>query len=209
VPRAVSIKVDARTRVLQKAMIEGVLSVPAEQLRSAGGVAELTRLFSLPETVERLMPTDGQAEADLTPELRPAFAHAWKAVDAIEAVATFVFSALSVTRPSDMDLAAFLQVGMALRNQAGIDTLERGLKLVPQSKSQEQLRNYAQHALRRTQQRLLTQVLERAAGGGDAGAAVEVVTNTLGLSGYAVATDLEQAMLDVWALSEATTAVVA
>ncbi|MDC8759440.1 NAD-glutamate dehydrogenase domain-containing protein [Janthinobacterium fluminis] len=209
VPRAVSIKVDARTRVLQKAMIEGVLSVPAEQLRSAGGVAELTRLFSLPATVAGLMPADGQADADQTPGLRPAFAHAWKAVDAIEAVATFVFSALSVTRPAGMDLAAFLQVGMALRGQAGIDTLERGLKLVPHSKSQEQLRNYAQHALRRTQQRLLTQVLERAAGGGNAGEAVEVVTNTLGLSGYALATDLEQAMLDVWALSEATTAVAA
>ena len=209
VPRAVSIKVDARTRVLQKAMIEGVLSVPAEQLRSAGGVDELTRLFSLPETVRQLTTSDGQSEADLTPALRPAFVHAWNAVDAIEAVATFVFSALSVSRPDGMDLAAFLQVGMALRSQAGIDTLERGLKLVPHSKSQEQLRNYAQHALRRTQQRLLTLVLERAAGGGDTGAAVEVVTNTLGLSGYAAATDLEQAMLDVWALSEATTAVAA
>ncbi|WP_317204869.1 NAD-glutamate dehydrogenase domain-containing protein [Janthinobacterium sp.] len=209
VPRAVSIKVDARTRVLQKAMIEGVLSVPAEQLRSAGGVDELTRLFSLPSTVQQLMRADGQSDADLTPALRPAFAQAWNAVDAIEAVATFVFAALSVTRPAGMDLAAFLQVGMALRGQAGIDTLERGLKLVPTSKSQEQLRNYAQHALRRTQQRLLTQVLERAAGGGDAGAAVEVVTNALGLSGYAPAADLEQAMLDVWALSEATTAVAA
>jgi hypothetical protein len=28
-----------------------------------------------------------------------------------------------------MDLPAFLQVGLALRSQAGIDTLERGLKL--------------------------------------------------------------------------------
>jgi glutamate dehydrogenase len=32
------------------------------------------------------------------------------------------------------------------------------------------------------------------------------VTNTMGLSGYAPAADLEQAMLDVWALSEATNA---
>ncbi|HAT29591.1 MAG TPA: glutamate dehydrogenase, partial [Janthinobacterium sp.] len=209
VPRAVSIKVDGRTRVLQKAMIEGVLSVSAEQLRGAGGVAELTRLFTLPSTLQQLMPADGQSDADLTAGLRPAFAHAWNAVDAIEAVATFVFAALSVSRPADMDLAAFLQVGMALRSQAGIDTLERGLKLLPHSKSQEQLRNYAQHALRRTQQRLLTQVLARAADGADGAEAVEVVTNALGLSGYPLATDLEQAMLDVWALSEATTAVAA
>ena len=87
--------------------------------------------------------------------------------------------------------------------------MERGLKLPATSKSQEQLRNYAQHALRRTQQRLLTQVLQRATGGHDASEAVEVVTCTLGLSGYAAASDLEQAMLDVWALSEATNATVA
>jgi glutamate dehydrogenase len=50
---------------------------------------------------------------------------------------------------------------------------------------------------------LLTQVLSRATNGHDAGEAVELVTNTLGLSGYPLASDLEQAMLDVWALSEA------
>jgi glutamate dehydrogenase len=33
------------------------------------------------------------------------------------------------------------------------------------------------------------------------------VTCTLGLSGYAASADLEQAMLDVWALSEAVNAV--
>lgn len=204
VPRAVSIKVDGRTRVLQRAVIEGVLSVPAEQLRKAGGLDELARLFSQPETVRRLMPADAEAATEAASMLRAPFAQAWKAIDAIEAVAAFLFAALSVTRPAGMDLAAFLQVGLALRSQAGIDTLERGLKLAVSSKSQEQLRNYAQHALVRTQQRLLAQVLERAAAGGDAAAAVEVVTNTLGLSGYAAAVDLEQAMLDVWALSEAT-----
>jgi glutamate dehydrogenase len=208
VPRAISIKVDGRTRGLQKAVIEGVLSVPAEQLRAAGGLAELTRLFAKPELLNQLTPADGQVGAepgaDLMSGLRPEFAQAWKAVDAIEAVAAFVFAALSVSRPSDMDLPAFLQVGLALRGQAGIDTLEQGLKLPATTRSQEQLRSYAQHALRRTQQRLLTQVLQRATAGHDATEAVEVVTNTLGLSGYAAATDLEQAMLDVWALSEAT-----
>ena len=204
VPRAVSIKVDGRTRGLQKAVIEGVLSVPAEQLRAAGGLTELTRLFAKPEMLAQLTPAGAESDADAVTGLRPAFVQAWKAVDAIEAVAAFVFAALSVSRPSGMDLPAFLQVGMTLRAQAGIDTLERGLKLPAVTRSQEQLRNYAQHALRRSQQRLLTQVLARATNGHDASEAVEVVANTLGLSGYPMAGDLEQAMLDVWALSEAT-----
>jgi glutamate dehydrogenase len=114
-----------------------------------------------------------------------------------------------VTRPAGMTLAQFLHVGMVLRGQAGIDTLERGLKLAAQTQSQAQLRNYAQQALRRTQQRLLTQVLARSNGGADTLDAVEVVTNTMGLSGYSPAQDLEQAMLDVWALSEATNAAAA
>lgn len=204
VPRAVSIKVDAQTRVLQKSVIEGALSVPADQLRN--GVDELTRLFANPETLAQLTPVSGQSEAELTSGLRPEFVRAWMAVDAIEAVAAFVFAALSVSRPDGMDLPAFLQVGLALRAQVGIDTLERGLKLPASSRSQEQLRAYAQNALRRTQQRLLSQVLKHATGGHTALEAVEVVANTLGLSGYAPATDLEQAMLDVWALSEAVNA---
>ncbi|NGZ88199.1 NAD-glutamate dehydrogenase domain-containing protein [Duganella aceris] len=204
VPRAVSIKVDGRTRVLQKAVIEGALSVPAEQLTN--GVAELTKLFAKPETLVQLTPADGQSDADITAGLRTEFVLAWKAVDAIESVAAFVFAALSVSRPEGMDLPAFLQVGLALRAQVGIDTLERGLKLPAVSRSQEHLRSYAQNALRRTQQRLLAQVLRQATGEHTAAEAVEVVANTLGLSGYAAATDLEQAMLDVWALSEATNA---
>jgi glutamate dehydrogenase len=202
VPRAVSIKVDGRTRVLQKAVIEGAQTVPADQLKD--GVAELTRLFAKPETLAHLSSDDGQSDAELTAGLRPEFVAAWKAVEAIESVAAFVFAALSVTRPAGMDLPAFLQVGLALRAQVGIDTLERGLKLPATSRSQEQLRSYAQNALRRTQQRLLSQVLQHATGGHTGVEAVEVVANTLGLTGYAVPTDLEQAMLDVWALSEAT-----
>jgi glutamate dehydrogenase len=188
--------------VLQKSVIEGVLTVPADQLRA--GVAELTKLFAKPETLATLTPAGSQSDADITAGLRTGFVLAWKAVEAIEAVAAFVFAALSVSRPEGMDLPAFLQVGLALRAQVGIDTLERGLKLPATSRSQEQLRSYAQNALRRTQQRLLSQVLQHATGGHSASEAVEVVANTLGLSGYAAATDLEQAMLDVWALSEAT-----
>jgi glutamate dehydrogenase len=205
VPRAVSIRVDARTRSLLKAVVEGVLAVPKDQLKGGAGIAELTRLFAQPDTVQKLI-GDAPSEADEHPGLRPSFVQAWKAVDAIEGVAAFVFAALSVKRPAGMDLPAFLQVGMALRSQAGIDTLERGLKLPAINKSQEALRSYAQQALRRTQQKLLSQVLSRATDGHDGIEAVELVTNTLGLVGYAPATDLEQAMLDVWALSEAVSA---
>jgi glutamate dehydrogenase len=204
VPRAVSIKVDGRTRVLQKAVIEGALSVPAEQLRN--GVGELTKLFAKADTLARLTPADNLSDADITAGLRDEFVQAWKAVEAIESVAAFVFAALSVSLPEGMDLPAFLQVGLSLRGQVGIDTLERGLKLPATSRSQEQLRSYAQNALRRTQQRLLAHVLKHATGGHTAAEAVEVVANTMGLSGFAVATDLEQAMLDVWALSETTNA---
>jgi glutamate dehydrogenase len=59
-------------------------------------------------------------------------------------------------------------------------------------------------ALRRTQQRLLLQVIARAEQGGNVATAVEDVTRAAGLAGYAPITDLEQAMLDVWALSEGT-----
>jgi glutamate dehydrogenase len=203
VPRAVSMKVDARTRVLFKAAIEGVLSVP----KGAGGMEELTGLFAQPDMLKQLTPAT--SEADGYKDLAPAFLQAWRGVDAIEAVATFLFAAVAVTRPAGMTLAQFLHVGMVLRGQAGIDTLERGLKLAAQTQSQAQLRNYAQQALRRTQQRLLAQVLARSNGGADTLDAVEVVTNTMGLSGYSPAQDLEQAMLDVWALSEATNAAAA
>ena len=148
----------------------------------------------------QLMPA--QAEADTTAGISPSFKQAWKAVEAIDSVSSFLFAAVSVTRPTGMSLAQFLQVGMALRAQAGIDTLERGLKLNATSRSQEQLRSYAQQALRRTQQRLLTQVLARSQGG-NAHDAVTVVTNSMGIGRMAQPADLEQAMLDVWALSEA------
>jgi glutamate dehydrogenase len=204
VARAVSVKVDQRTRVLFRAVLEGVLSVPAAQPADNAGMEELSRLFAQPEMLSQLMPA--QAEADAHADLQAPFSQAWKSVDAIEAVATFLFAAVSVPRPDGMSLAQFLQVGMALRGQAGIDTLERGLKLEPHGKSQEQLRNYAMQALRRTQQRLLMQVMARSSGGTRALDAVDAVTETMGLSGYAAPTDLEQAMLDVWALSEATNA---
>jgi len=195
VPREVSIAVDTRTRALLRALIEGVLSLP----QGADGMAELSQLFANSDQVRQLMPA--KSEADGHAGLNALFVQAWKLVETIESLATFLFAAVSVQRPAGMSLAQFLQVGMALRERAGIDTLERGLKLPPQTKSQEQLRNYAMQALRRTQQRLLLQVIGRA-GSGDALAAVDAVTRDMGLTGYAPALDLEQAMLNVWSLSE-------
>ncbi len=136
-------------------------------------------------------------------------------MNAIESVAAFLFASLSVARPEGMALAQFLQLGMNLRQQAGIDTLERGLKHAPQNKSQEQLRDYAQQALRRAQQRLLSQVLHAmpssAAQPEHVNGAVDAVISKLALNGLAASNlspqaDLEQAMLDVWALSEAASA---
>jgi glutamate dehydrogenase len=199
VPRDVSQAVDARTRVMLRTVIEGVLSLPAEQA-GAGGMAELSNLFSQPAQLGQLMPA--KSDADAHAGLPPSFAQAWKSVDTVESLAAFLFAAVSVQRPSGMSLAEFLHVGMALRGAAGIDTLERGLKLPATSKSQEQLRNYAMQALRRTQQRLLLTVLERAKQTGNMQTAVKDVTKAMGLNGFAQPTDLEQAMLDVWSLSE-------
>jgi len=199
VPRDVSQTVDARTRTMLRTVIEGVLSLPAEQA-GAGGMAELSSLFSQPEQLRSLNPT--KSDADGHAGLSPSFAQAWKAVDTVESLAAFLFAAVSVQRPGGMSLAEFLQVGMALRAASGIDTLERGLKLPATSKSQEQLRNYAMQALRRTQQRLLLTVLERTKQTGDMQAAVQETTSAMGLTGFAQPTDLEQAMLNVWSLSE-------
>jgi glutamate dehydrogenase len=199
VPRDVSQAVDARTRVMLRTVIEGVLSLPAEQA-GAGGMAELSALFSQPEQLRTLNAT--KSDADAHAGLSPSFAQAWKAVDTVESLAAFLFAAVSVQRPAGMSLAEFLQVGMVLRAASGIDALERGLKLPATSKSQEQLRNYAMQALRRTQQRLLLTVLERTKQTGDMQAAVQEITSAMGLTGFAQPTDLEQAMLNVWSLSE-------
>jgi glutamate dehydrogenase len=195
VPRDVSMLVDSRSRAMLRAVIEGVLSLPA----GADGMQELATLFGSGDLVRQLMPS--KLEADGHAGLSAPFVNAWKTLDTIESLSTFLFAAVSVQRPAGMTLPQFLQSGMTLRELAGIDNLERGLKLPATSKSQEQLRNYAMQALRRTQQRLLMQALERAKGG-DVLAAVRAMTKDMGLTGYALPTDLEQAMLDVWALSE-------
>ncbi|MEO7497772.1 MAG: NAD-glutamate dehydrogenase domain-containing protein [Massilia sp.] len=204
VPRATSVKVDARTRALFAAVLDGVLSMPAGAVADMG---ELEHLFAQPGMLAQIMPaaaasTTASATASATAPVEP-FARACAAVDAIEAVATFLFAAVTVPRPAGMSLAQFIGLGMVLRERAGIDALEHGLKLAPASASQAQLRNYALLALRRAQQRLLMMVLGRVGAGAAAPVAVDAVLAQLGLSPYAEPADLEQAMLEVWSLSEA------
>jgi glutamate dehydrogenase len=193
----VSIEVDHHTRSLQRVMIEGVLSVTSAQLQN---VDQLTRLFANGDMLASLGGSSGgsAALAAHAATLPAPFVQAWKTVDALAGVAGFLFASLSVTRPSGMDLPAFLQVGMVLRHEAGIDVLEQGLKQVPPA--QGALRDYAQQALQRTQQRLLAQVLTHIAAKQESRQAVAKVVAGLPL---AHGVQPEAVMLQVWALSEA------
>ncbi|HEX8603555.1 MAG TPA: NAD-glutamate dehydrogenase domain-containing protein, partial [Pseudoduganella sp.] len=204
VPREVSMAIDARSRSMLRAVMEGVLAVPKEQLRGSGGIAELARLFDEPDTASRLLPAGAASETDVVADLQPGVVHAWKALEGIEGVAAFLFAALSVQRPDGMDLPGFLSLGTTLRAQSGIDALERGLSLPATSRSQEQLRNYAQQALRRAQQRLLAHVLARVPGHGEG--AVEAVVASLDLPVSGTPADLEAAILNAWTLAEAVNA---
>jgi glutamate dehydrogenase len=234
VPRAISIKVDARTRALQRTMMAGVLSMPAGQQVDAVGIEQLAQLFGAAHAYRQLMTIEVDATAGTAAVATVTasdastdpyalamadtpFVQAWQAVDAIEGVAGFLFGAMVLARPAAMDLAALLQLGLTLRRRAGIAALERGLAQTPHSASQAQLRNYARQALLRTQQRLLAHVLQLAAGGdasasdaaaSDASASINAVVAAMGLLSHA-APDLEQSILDVWALSEAASAVLA
>jgi glutamate dehydrogenase len=139
------------------------------------------------------------------------FVRACEAVEAIEGIADFLFAGLSVPRPDGMTLPEFLQLGMALRRQVGIDGLERVLMRAPANASQEPLRDHALQALRRAQQRLLMRVLQQAPVGSkpgdDPAAVVEALMAKLKVASRAAedaaAQNLEHAVLDVWALSEA------
>ena len=212
VPPEVSKAVDRRTRSLQKAVIEGLLTVPEQQLRESGAMQELTELFRQPSAVRAIVPSHGSGFGDLG--LPPAFAAACETVAAIEDIADFLFAGLAVPRPAGMSLAQFLQLGMTLRRQAGIDGLEHVLMHAHASAAQEPLRHHALQALRRAQQRLLMRVLQQAPGttkpAADPALVVEALIDKLKVSARnatgASERDLEQAVLEVWALSEAASA---
>jgi glutamate dehydrogenase len=178
------------------------LSVPSAQLRESAGLAELTRLFSQPASARQLLALSTTVSEGASQQ-PAAFAQAVQAVDAIEGMADFLFAALSVPRPTDMALPAFLQVGMRLRHQTGIDGLERMLMQSQSNPSQEALRGHALQALRRAQQRLLGRVLQSMPV--NAERAVETVIGQLKIDGHGNSNvaSLEHAVLDVWTLSEA------
>jgi glutamate dehydrogenase len=208
VPREVSKAVDQRTRSLQKAVIDGVLSVPDQQLRESSALADLSRLFSRPEAVRELIPSLDSSLA--TQGLPASFAKACQAVEAIEGIADFLFAGLSVPRPDGLNLPQFLQLGMALRRQVGIDGLERMLMHASANAAQELLREHALQALRRAQQRLLMRVLQQVPANtslaDNPAAQVEALISKLKVGACAASggqQNLEHAVLDVWSLSEA------
>lgn len=193
VPRQVSMDVDARSRLLQKGMIEGIIALPTDTNTDAA-LQQLQTLLSEPTLLAQLVSGEEWPALD---GVEAGFAHAAKAVDALSGVASFLFASLTVNRPANMDLAQFMRVGMQLRQETGIASLERGLKQSADSASQQQLRDFAQQALRRAQQSLLSHVLQ----GGDG--ALDKLLKQLGNNKAALQGDLAHVMLQTWALSDA------
>ncbi len=192
IPTTTSKEIDARARVLQHAVTGGFLSVSA-QLK-AESVAELSTMFHDADSVQRLIPA-GAANLG-------AFERARATVDAIAAMADFLFAALTIARPAGLTLPALLQTGVELRRGTGIDALEQALATLPVADTQIALRSRALDALRRSQQHLLNLALRQS------GASVQALTAKLQKRTAAPAT-LEEAVLDAWALSDAATAAAA
>ncbi len=200
VPPETSIEVDHLTRALQRAMIEGVLSVDSGHKAQ---IDQLAHLFAKGDMLAGLSTSGTGADHPAMTGLPKPFVAAWKSVDALAQVAAFLFASLSVVRPEGMDLPSFLHLGMLLRRAAGIDALEHGLKQI--HPEQTGLRDYAGQALHRAQQRLLCHVLHHMQHQVDGKAAIEQVVAKLPQAssyGHAHAPH-EQVMLQVWALSEA------
>jgi glutamate dehydrogenase len=163
--------------------------------------------------MHELMPARSSVVA---PHQLPAdFARACEMVEAIEDMADFLFAGLTVPRPDGMSLPQFLQLGMALRRQVGIDGLERVLMHASASAEQQPLRDHALQALRRAQQRLLMRVLQQVPIGSrssdNPAAMVEALINKLKVGARETqspeSSNLEHVVLDVWALSEAASSI--
>ena len=195
VPREASRALDRRTRILQRAIAQGVLAVPGQPARDGAAFAELTRLFASAGTAQRLSPVP-QANEDAT--LPQDFRLASDNITALLGMADFLFAALSVSRPAAMSLPDFLKLGMELRSQTGIDRLERVLmerSAAPETAAHEGLRLHALQALRRAQQRLLIQALQNKRSRTVARSGAEATASTT--------PTLEQAVLEAWTISEA------
>jgi glutamate dehydrogenase len=204
--RDVSKALDARCRVLQRALIEGVLSVPDSKTSSetSTNLIQLTALFGEPAKVAPLL-------AKFVTETKP-YAKACQTVEALIDMADFLFSSLAAPRNAGLDLAVFLQIGLQLRQQSGIAQLEPVLMQTHVTP----LRTHALNALRRAQQRLLELVLLKmpaTQGKLHTEQLIQHINEVLTQVGIQVKTgnrseliSMESAVLDVWALSEAASA---
>ena len=191
-PLEVSKALDRRTRVLQRAVIDGVLSVPGQPGRDAAAFAELSALFSQAGAAQQLSPVaHGQDDVTLPADFRAAS----DSIAALLDMADFLFAALSVTRPASMSLPDFLRLGMELRSQTGIDRLERVLMEKGGDAAKEGLRLHALQALRRAQGRLLMQALQNKRG--------KPAGQPTFAPALSTAPTLEQAVLEAWTISEA------
>ena len=217
----VSRALDARTRALQRAVTSGVLSMPVPATAPATATATADAGVAVPAALDeltRLFGQDGDAQAWLGSQTADAaggdqplgaFAAASRRVDAIEAVADFLFAALAVKRPVGMSLPTLLQLGVEVRRRAGIDALEKTLMRSLAAPAQQALRGHALQALRRAQQGLLAHVLDATAMlPADDPAAGERVATLLAhvvpsAAAGAVTGTLDDAILDAWNMSEA------
>lgn len=198
--RDISKALDARCRVLQRALIEGVLSVPHAE--NCANLAELTALFAAPAKVSPLL-------AKFVSETKP-YPKACQTVEALIDMADFLFSSLGAPRSAGLDLAVYLQIGMLLRAQSGIAQLE---PVLMQSQVTP-LRTHALNALRRAQQKLLELVLVHMPSAQSSPEQLIAHINALlmrrGIEIKAGSRNelpsLETAVLEVWALSEAASA---
>jgi glutamate dehydrogenase len=190
IPTATSKELDARTRLLQHAVTGGFLAA-AKELKPAS-LAELETMFGDTASVQALIPAQATGGA---------FEHARATVDAIAAMADFLFAALTIARPAGLSLPALLQTGVELRRTVGIDLLEQALMNLPAGDTQLALRNRALDAVRRSQQQLLGLAL-RSSG------AVQSLAAKLQRKDEPPGT-IEQAVLEAWALSEAASAAAA
>ena len=210
----VSRALDARARALQRAMTSGVLSMPVPVLVAGSTAAapvsldELTRLFGQPGDAQAWLGAHAVDNTGIGDPLPSGFAAASRRVDAIEAVADFLFAALAVRRPAGMSLPTLLELGVEVRRRAGIDVLEKTLMRATAAPAQLALRGHALQALRRAQQGLLVQVLSATAAlpVGDPAAAERVAALLQKLPAPAAAgaaATLDDAILDAWTMSEA------
>ncbi len=211
----ISRALDARTRALQRAVTSGVLSMPTPVLATGdvmtppAALEELTHLFGQHGDAQAWLGSQGAGASGGGDQMLGEFAAASRRVDAIEAVADFLFAALAVKRPTGMTLPTLLELGVEVRRRAGIDVLEKTLMRSPVAPGQIALRGHALQALRRAQQGLLVQVLGATDGlpAGDpaAGRRVSALLQQLPLppaDGEGAVT-LDAAILDAWTMSEA------